>query len=82
MANDSKNREHFPAAAHLYGNGDGVHRRQHMDSGRINFTGLADHDAFTADARLRSELYEVVRQIGEPLRSATRASPVPAAHCR
>jgi hypothetical protein len=50
--------------------------------GRSSFTGLADHDAFTADVRTQSERYEVARHIGESSRSATRASRVPASDCR
>jgi len=46
-------------------------------SGRTHFTGLADHEAFAADARLQTERYEAVG-----LRSATRVSRVSASDCR
>ena len=74
--------ELFTAVARHTGNGDGGHRRRPTVSGRNNFKGLADYDAFTADVGLQTERYEAVCHTGEPLRSTTRAPPDSATFCR
>jgi len=45
--------------------------------GCSNFNGFADHDAFTADVRLHTERYEVVRRRSEPTLRATHLSRIP-----
>ena len=69
--------ELFSAFARHIRNGDGCHRHRRTVSRRTNFTGFVDHDVFTADVRLQTERSAVVCHTGEPLRSATRVSPVP-----
>jgi hypothetical protein len=73
----------IPRLSHIYsGTAMAVIVADQRLTGITNFTGFADHDAFTADVRLRSERYGVVRQISTPSRSATRALPIPASNCR